>query len=155
MFDRDGSGTINFNEFVSLWRCITDWQNCFRSFDRNNSGTIDRWEFKNALTQLGYQICDDTLSSHMQEYGHCGSNNIYLDGFIHCCISLHVSAKTISLVEISFWIFVWKYLIMGSNFCFRIQSTFTEGTTIMNLDVLTHMHITQVLIMGSNLKIRF
>lgn len=93
MFDRDHSGTINFNEFSSLWKCVTDWQNCFRSFDRNNSGTIDRWELKNALTQLGYPVCDETLPSLMQRYGHYGSNNIHLDGFIHCCISLHVSYK--------------------------------------------------------------
>ena len=38
MFDRDNSGSVNFQEFCQLWRYVTDWLNCFRSFDRDNSG---------------------------------------------------------------------------------------------------------------------
>ena len=53
MFDRDHSGTINFQEFSSLWKYVTDWQNCFRGFDRDNSGAIDRNELKQALTSFG------------------------------------------------------------------------------------------------------
>lgn len=53
MFDRDHSGTINFEEFKSLWKYITDWLNCFRSFDTDHSGNIDRHELKNALTSFG------------------------------------------------------------------------------------------------------
>src|SRR6218665_734913 len=54
MFDRDGSGGINFQEFQGLWKYVTDWQNCFRSFDRDNSGSIDRNEMKAALTTFGW-----------------------------------------------------------------------------------------------------
>ncbi|GFT55147.1 hypothetical protein NPIL_481111 [Nephila pilipes] len=53
MFDRDHSGTINFDEFKALWKYITDWLNCFRSFDTDHSGNIDRNELKNALTTFG------------------------------------------------------------------------------------------------------
>lgn len=53
MFDRDHSGTINFEEFKALWKYITDWLNCFRSFDTDQSGNIDRNELKNALTTFG------------------------------------------------------------------------------------------------------
>ncbi|CAG5120754.1 unnamed protein product [Candidula unifasciata] len=53
MFDRDNSGTINFQEFMSLWKYVTDWQNCFRSYDRDNSGSIDKNELKTALTGFG------------------------------------------------------------------------------------------------------
>ncbi len=53
MFDRDGTSTINFEEFVSLWKYIDDWQKCFRSFDRDNSGSIDKNELKMALTSFG------------------------------------------------------------------------------------------------------
>ena len=53
MFDRDQSGTINFQEFQALWKYVTDWQNTFRGFDRDNSGSIDRNELKNAMTQFG------------------------------------------------------------------------------------------------------
>lgn len=56
MFDRDGSATIDFEEFASLWKYIDDWQKCFRSFDKDNSGSIDKNELKLALTTFGTSI---------------------------------------------------------------------------------------------------
>ena len=56
MFDRDKNGNISFQEFGDLWKYVTDWQNCFRNFDRDNSGTIDRNELKQALTSFGMLI---------------------------------------------------------------------------------------------------
>ncbi len=53
MFDRDQSGTINFQEFGQLWKYIQDWQTTFRSYDRDNSGSIDQLELKTALTSFG------------------------------------------------------------------------------------------------------
>ena len=46
MFDTDGNGVIDFNEFAALWQYVCDWQETFRSFDLDNSGTIDRQELK-------------------------------------------------------------------------------------------------------------
>ena len=46
MFDRDRSGAINFQEFGALWKYVTDWQSTFKSYDRDNSGSIDRNELK-------------------------------------------------------------------------------------------------------------
>ena len=53
MFDHDHSGTIGFQEFAGLWKYVTDWQNTFRTYDRDNSGTIDKQELKTALVQFG------------------------------------------------------------------------------------------------------
>jgi len=53
MFDRNNNSTIDFDEFVNLWKYIDDWQKCFKSFDRDNSGNIDRNELKQALTTFG------------------------------------------------------------------------------------------------------
>jgi len=30
MFDRDGSSTIDFQEFRALWKYVSDWEKCFR-----------------------------------------------------------------------------------------------------------------------------
>ncbi len=57
MFDRDHNGTINFQEFGALWKYVTDWQKCFRSYDRDNSGSIDRNELKQAMTSFGKNSC--------------------------------------------------------------------------------------------------
>lgn len=55
MFDRENKGGVNFNEFAGVWKYITDWQNIFRNYDRDNSGFIDRNELKLALTGFGEQ----------------------------------------------------------------------------------------------------
>lgn len=54
MFDRDNNGTINFHEFAALWKYITDWQNTFRTYDKDNSGHIDKNELK---TGINHMIC--------------------------------------------------------------------------------------------------
>lgn len=53
MFDKDGSGTVSFEEFCALWKYVTDWLNCFKSFDQDNSGTIDKNELKTAFATFG------------------------------------------------------------------------------------------------------
>lgn len=53
MFDSNGDGAINFQEFQALWNYINEWTRCFRSFDRDNSGNIDKAELMQALTQFG------------------------------------------------------------------------------------------------------
>lgn len=53
MFDRENKGGVNFNEFTGVWKYISDWQNVFRTYDRDNSGMIDKFELKQALTGFG------------------------------------------------------------------------------------------------------
>ena len=52
MFDRDNNGTINFHEFAALWKYITDWQNTFRTYDKDNSGQIDKNELKTGIKHI-------------------------------------------------------------------------------------------------------
>lgn len=49
MFDRNGDGAIEFDEFGNLWRYLRDWRKIFDKFDRNRSGTISFNEFARAL----------------------------------------------------------------------------------------------------------
>lgn len=56
MFDRENKGGVNFNEFTGVWKYVTDWQNVFRTYDRDNSGMIDKNELKQALTGFGNSL---------------------------------------------------------------------------------------------------
>lgn len=76
MFDRDHSGSINFQEFSQLWRYVTDWLNCFRSYDKDNSGNIDRNELKHALTTFGYRFSDQFYQILMRRYDRDGKGTI-------------------------------------------------------------------------------
>ncbi|XP_043501485.1 programmed cell death protein 6 isoform X2 [Polistes fuscatus] len=89
MFDKNQTGTVSFEEFGALWKYVTDWQNCFRSFDRDNSGNIDRSELKTALTHFGYRLSEHTIDNLIRKYDRAGRGTIYFDDFIQCCVVLH------------------------------------------------------------------
>jgi len=89
MFDQDNSGSITFNEFGALWKYVTDWQQCFRSFDGDNSGSIDRGELHNALMTFGYRLSPQTVDMMLRKFDRLGRGTIAFDDFIQCCIVLH------------------------------------------------------------------
>lgn len=91
MFDKTNKGTISFDDFGSLWKYITDWQNCFRSFDKDNSGNIDRNELRAALQTFGYNLNDSTVTTMLQKFDRLGKGTVLFDDFIQCCIMLNVS----------------------------------------------------------------
>ncbi|CAK1578703.1 unnamed protein product [Parnassius mnemosyne] len=89
MFDKQNRGVISFEDFGALWKYVSDWQNCFRSFDRDNSGNIDRQELKNALTAFGYRLSDEIVTIMVQKFDRFGRGTILFDDFIQCCITLY------------------------------------------------------------------
>ncbi|CAF1335349.1 unnamed protein product [Adineta steineri] len=68
MFDKDGSSTIDFNEFKSLWQFITQWEKVFRGFDEDKSGSIDKDEFRKALASFGMFDQDGSSTIDYQEF---------------------------------------------------------------------------------------
>ncbi|CAG0903324.1 unnamed protein product, partial [Cyprideis torosa] len=46
LFDRDGSKTMNQEEFRQLHDFITRWMLAFQQYDKDRSGSIDKKEFK-------------------------------------------------------------------------------------------------------------
>lgn len=89
MFDKQNRGTVNFEDFGAMWKYVTDWQNCFRSFDRDNSGNIDRNELKNALTTFGYRLSEGLIDVLLRKHDRSGRGTIFFDDFIQCCIVLY------------------------------------------------------------------
>lgn len=95
MFDRQNRGQIGFEDFGALWKYVTDWQNCFRSFDRDNSGNIDGGELRTALTTFGYKLSEELLNTILRKFDRNGDGTILFDDFIQACIVLHVSILSI------------------------------------------------------------
>ncbi|KZO98312.1 EF-hand [Calocera viscosa TUFC12733] len=92
LFDVDRSGTITFDEFAGLWKYIRDWQNVFRHFDADRSGSIDGRELKNALEQFGYRLTPKILRLLEIKYG-AGESRVDLkpgmtfDRFVRACVA--------------------------------------------------------------------
>ena len=109
MFDRDRSGAINFQEFGALWKYVTDWQSTFKSYDRDNSGSIDRNELKTgekvgpsllcffnrpeitALTNFGFRLSDQLYDLLVRKFDRSGRGCVSFDDFIQCCVVLQAS----------------------------------------------------------------
>lgn len=89
MFDKQNRGTVSFEDFGALWKYVTDWQSCFRSFDQDNSGNIDRNELRTALTAFGYRLSEGLIDTIVRKYDRAGRGIIYFDDFIQCCIVLY------------------------------------------------------------------
>ncbi|KAJ7582613.1 hypothetical protein C8J56DRAFT_955252 [Mycena floridula] len=92
IFDTDRSGTINFNEFAGLWKYISDWQNVFRHFDRDRSGSIEGAELAEALRSFGYKLSPNLLSLVEHKYasvptaGYGPPPGITFDRFVRACV---------------------------------------------------------------------
>jgi hypothetical protein len=56
-------------EFSGLWKYISDWQNVFRHFDKDRSGSIDGYELAEALRSFGYNLSPSILTLIEQKYG--------------------------------------------------------------------------------------
>ncbi|CAH8578772.1 unnamed protein product [Schistosoma guineensis] len=90
MFDCDMNGTISFDEFGKLFKYVNDWQNCFRQFDRDNSGSIDRQELSTALMRFGYSLSPQFINFMVRRFGHNRRESISFDDFIYACVCLQI-----------------------------------------------------------------
>ncbi|KAF9235278.1 hypothetical protein BU15DRAFT_78197 [Melanogaster broomeanus] len=105
IFDTDRSGTIGFNEgeidlriwhnpssLRSLWKYIKDWQNVFRHFDRDRSGSIDAGELRDALNQFGYNLTPQLITLVQKKYASAAAYRggpppgITFDRFVRACV---------------------------------------------------------------------
>ena len=63
---------VSLAEFSGLWKYIADWQNVFRHFDRDQSGSIEGRELAEALRSFGYSLSPPLLTLIEQKYGELG-----------------------------------------------------------------------------------
>ncbi|KKK12109.1 hypothetical protein P175DRAFT_0504820 [Aspergillus ochraceoroseus IBT 24754] len=99
MFDRNRSGSISFDEFVSLWRYLAAWRELFEKFDEDRSGRISLQEFEKALVAFGYRLSPPFVtvlfttfeSKGRRANGHgvgAPPMGMSFDLFVQACISL-------------------------------------------------------------------
>ncbi|OMJ27052.1 Programmed cell death protein 6 [Smittium culicis] len=106
MFDRDMSGTIDFQEFAGLWRYIEDWKKCFRTFDRDGSGTIDRSELLGALTAFGFRVSQQVIDILIKKMDMLdgvknkkGRGDIGFDRFIYACVTVKTLSESFRALD--------------------------------------------------------
>lgn len=150
MFDKENRGTVSFQDFGALWKYVTDWQNCFRSFDSDNSGNIDKNELKTALTAFGYRLSDNLVGLLLRKFDRYGRGTILFDDFIQCCIILYVSKYLFKFCSRQYPL---KYIffLIELYFLQTLTSSFRQYDT--DMDGIITIHYEQFLSMVFSLKI--
>ena len=74
--DQNGSGAIDFNEFIGLVKKVNDTEEvdeeeavirAFRTFDKDRNGYLDCREFKYILTRLGDRFTEEEANEIFKE----------------------------------------------------------------------------------------
>lgn len=105
MFDVDRSGTINYTEFAGLWKYISDWQNVFRHFDRDRSGSIEGNELTEAFRSFGYNLAPSLLTLVEHKYasepsvGYGPPPGITFDRFVRACVAVKTLTEAFQRID--------------------------------------------------------
>lgn len=88
MFDTDRSGTIDVYEFDKLFTYINQWLNCFKAYDRDQSGAIEEAELSQALTQMGFRFSPQFVQFLIAVNDPTNKREISVDQFIVLCVKV-------------------------------------------------------------------
>jgi len=81
LYDSNGTGTIDINEFGSLFQAVQQWKGNFESFDKDRTGTIDQNEFSQSLQQAGYRFSPTFVQNLITKFDR-RNKKLTLDNFI-------------------------------------------------------------------------
>jgi len=91
LFDKDGSGIIEFKEFFHLWNYILHWRKTFQRFDIDSNSKISFGEYQSALESFGYRLPTDIVLFIFQRFGEFNSNkpmSLRFDMFVESLVWL-------------------------------------------------------------------
>ncbi|GAB4818296.1 hypothetical protein N2152v2_005342 [Parachlorella kessleri] len=88
MHDRDGSGSISFEEFQQLHQFITSTQNAYYQYDRDRSGTLSTDEVFQGLSYAGYRFDQPAFQALIKAFDPDRNGKFGLDEFIAMSVFL-------------------------------------------------------------------
>ncbi|VDO04459.1 unnamed protein product [Rodentolepis nana] len=95
MMDVDRSGSLEFEEFRSLWEILRHWKRVFQKFDVDKSGTMSTFELRNALNCIGYHIDNATLTSAVLRFTN-RDRILRFDDYVILCARLRNAFEVMS-----------------------------------------------------------
>lgn len=87
LYDKDGSGKVDIHEFQQLWEHLQTWEKTFKTFDKNNSKSLEASELDSCYKALGYDWGPDFIPGVMWRYG-TPDKKITFDHFIVATIDM-------------------------------------------------------------------
>lgn len=72
--------SLNFDQFVQLWKYLSVYKKLFVLADTNRSGDISFGEFQKVLTQIGYKLNVDLVLNLFQKFANKSGGTSYDNG---------------------------------------------------------------------------
>lgn len=79
--DEDKTGKLGYDEFKEVWAMVKDMLKTFAEHDKDNSGTMDMYEMRSALSKQGIYLSDDTLNAMSARFNN-KAGNLAFDDFL-------------------------------------------------------------------------
>ncbi|KAF0982471.1 hypothetical protein FDP41_011401 [Naegleria fowleri] len=86
MFDKNGNGEIDFEEFVQLHQFLLQMKQGFEFVDKDKSGTLSFQEVSTALMQSGYRIGINVVQKMFNMVDVQRKGFLNFDGYIELCV---------------------------------------------------------------------
>lgn len=89
--DKDNSGSIDFNEFVTMMteqaepppaKCSDELRAAFKEFDKDGNGIITVKEFKKAMSKMGEKLSEKKIKQMIKEVDMDGDGCINYQEFV-------------------------------------------------------------------------
>ncbi|XP_071063865.1 calpain-8 isoform X2 [Dasypus novemcinctus] len=98
LLDGSGTGTLELEEFKTLWLKIWKYLEIYREVDYNHSGTIDAHDMRTALKKAGFSL--DPQGQQTIALRYAGSTlRVGFDSFVACAVRLESLFKMFSLLD--------------------------------------------------------
>merc|ERR1712166_299998 len=88
--DKDGSGEVDFDEFMTMMTAKMgdkdvkeDWAKAFRVFDEDETGEVSFFNLKRVAQELGENMTDEELNEMLKEIDKDGSGSINEEEFLN------------------------------------------------------------------------
>merc|ERR1719326_1287094 len=90
VFDEDGSGQIEFEEFLRLMASkinegdtVEEMREAFLVFDRDRSGSVTASELKHVMNNFGETVTDEEVEAMIQQADEDGDGELSFEDFYH------------------------------------------------------------------------
>ncbi|KAJ7990309.1 hypothetical protein DPEC_G00298970 [Dallia pectoralis] len=90
--DCDSTGKLGYEEFKFLWNNIKKWQNIYKTYDRDHSGTISARELPPAFVEAGFPLNDHLIQMIDRRYSD-ERGDMDFDNYIGCLVRLDAMCR--------------------------------------------------------------
>ncbi|XP_061429792.1 calpain small subunit 1-like isoform X2 [Lethenteron reissneri] len=87
LMDSDGTGKLGYEEFKILWNKVKSWQNIYKQYDADRSGSMSSSELGPALESAGFKLNEQLLRVVTLRYAD-DDGTVDFDNFICCLVRL-------------------------------------------------------------------